>query len=79
MYVLPVPLLKLQLGHDDAVSLQMFSDAPNYFRAISMAASVLYNAVAQLLTQYIQFTTLGERVAFCAVELQRNFHGLRKK
>lgn len=36
IHVLPLPLLKLQLGHNDAVSLQMFiDDAPNYFRAIS--------------------------------------------
>lgn len=48
IHVLPLPLLKLQLGHGDAVSLQMFSDAPNYFRAISVVR-VLQSAVAQLL------------------------------
>jgi len=47
-HVLPLPLLKLQLGHDVAVSLQMFIDAPNYFRAISIAR-VLQSDVAQLI------------------------------
>jgi len=47
-HVLPLPLLKLQLGHDVAVSLQMFFDAPNYFRAISIAR-VLQSDVAQLI------------------------------